>query len=110
MSRRIKSYTDQFKVSAIKLALNSESIYKPAKELSTPSSTLHTWVSTTKNIGEVAISINNGAITNTNVKEVTTKNLELKKRITRLEKEKAILKRRQSTSQQSLCEVWFYQE
>lgn len=93
MSRRIKSYTDEFKAGAIKLALGSGSIYGTAKELGIPSSTLHTWISKASNLGDVAISTTNGPTATVNVKEVITENLELKKRIARLEQEKAILKK-----------------
>lgn len=46
-----------------------------------------------KKIGQVEISTPNGKVNNVDISEVIDENLELKKRVARLEQEKAILKK-----------------
>lgn len=92
MSRQTRSYTDEFKEEAIKLALSSGLVSETAKSLGLPVATLHTWINKAKQGGEIAIS-KDGIVNNVNVTEVINENLELKKRINRLEQEKAILKK-----------------
>lgn len=48
MSRKVRSYTKEFKQEAIKLALQSPSVDNTAKELGIPGATLHVWVSKVK--------------------------------------------------------------
>ena len=93
MSRSIKSYTNEFKDESVKLALSSGSVSATARDLGIPLATMHTWVAKAKHSGEVAIPNANGVINNVNVTEVINENLELKKRVARLEQEKAILKK-----------------
>jgi len=93
MARENKRYTTEFKEGAIKLALNSVSVTRTAKDLGIPDATLHTWVNNAKASGQVAITTPNGVINNVNVADVIGENLELKKRVARLEQEKAILKK-----------------
>lgn len=47
--RKARSYTNEFKQSAVQLALHSSSITVAAKELGVPGATLHTWVGQFKN-------------------------------------------------------------
>lgn len=94
MSRSNKNYTNEFKESAIKLALNSVSISSAAKDLGVPEATMHTWVSNAKKSGNVPVSSKkDGIVNHVNVGQVVDENRELKKRIARLEQEKAILKK-----------------
>lgn len=55
--------------------------------------TLHTWLKRAKNSGKVPLTTADGVVNNINVGEVINENLELKKRVARLEQEKAILKK-----------------
>ena len=93
MSKSMKSYTSEFKESAIKLALNSVSISMAAKDLGVPEATMHTWVTKAKQAGKVSVASDDGIVNHVNVAEVIDENKELKKRIARLEQEKAILKK-----------------
>lgn len=88
-----KTYTNSFKREAIKLALESPSITGAAKSLGLPEATLHTWVRNAKNSGEQVITDSNGTVNHVNVTNIIDENRELKKRIARLEMEKAILKK-----------------
>lgn len=90
---RIRSYSDEFKKEAIKLALSSVSITSAAQDLGVPKATLHTWLNRARKSGQVTISGSDGVINNVNVASVIDENKELKKRIARLEQEKAILKK-----------------
>ena len=93
MARTNKSYTNEFKESAIKLAMSSVSITRTAKDLGIPEATLHTWVYKAKKSGQRAIPAADGVINNVNITAVISENLELKKRVARLEQEKSILKK-----------------
>lgn len=94
MSRpKPKSYTNEYIEGAVKLALGSVSVASAAKDLGIPVATLHTWLNKAKNSGKVSIKTVDGVVNNINVSEVINENLELKKRIARLEQEKAILKK-----------------
>ena len=93
MSKKNRCYTEELKQEAIKLALNSASITRTAKDLGIPDATLHTWVRNVKNSGEQKITAPNGKINSINVTDVINENLNLKKRVARLEQEKAILKK-----------------
>ena len=90
MTRRFRSYTDEFKQEAVKLAVNSVSISATAKELGVPDATLHTWVKKAKRSG-TCIMLSKG--TATNVNDLLEENKKLHKRLARLEQEKAILKK-----------------
>lgn len=92
-NKKHKSYTNEFKEGAIKLALNTGSVAQTAKELGIPEGTLHTWLHRAKQSGVVAIPAPSGVINNVNVTQIINENTELKKRISRLEQEKAILKK-----------------
>ena len=47
MTRKIRSYTEEFKQDAVSLALKSESICQTAKDLNIPEATLYSWVKNT---------------------------------------------------------------
>lgn len=93
MNRKNKSYTKEFKEEAIKLALDSPSVCSAAKDLGIPEATLHSWVGKAKASGKHAISGADGSVNHVNVGAVIAENRELKKRLSRLEQEKAILKK-----------------
>lgn len=44
MSKKVRSYTKEFKQEAITLALKSPSISRTATELGLPTATLHSWI------------------------------------------------------------------
>lgn len=88
-----KIYPKEFKQEAIKLALESPSITGTAKSLGIPEATLHTWVRKAKNSGEQIITKADGTINHVNVTNILDENKELRKRLARLEQEKAILKK-----------------
>lgn len=44
MSRKVRSYTKEFKQEAVTLALKSPSISRTATELGLPMATLHSWI------------------------------------------------------------------
>lgn len=93
MGRKIRSYTSEFKNEAVKLALDTASIGEAAKDLGIPVSTLHAWVKQS-NINPMEVKESNGTNEQKiNVKVLLDKNRELQKRISRLEQEKAILKK-----------------
>lgn len=62
-----KTYTNEFKREAIKLALESPSITGAAKSLGIPEATLHTWVRNARNSGEQVITDSNGIVNHVNV-------------------------------------------
>jgi transposase len=88
-----KIYPKEFKQESIKLALESPSITGTAKSLGIPEATLHTWVRNAKNSGEQLITKPDGTINHINVNNILDENRELRKRLARLEQEKAILKK-----------------
>ena len=93
MTKRFRSYSNEFKEEAVKLALSSPSVSSVAKELGIPDATLHTWVQKAKQSGNCISTAPDGVINNVNVNELLEKNKELQKKLTRLEQEKAILKK-----------------
>ncbi len=89
-----KTYPKKFKQEAIKLALESMSITGTTKSLGIPEATLHTsWVRNAKNSGEQLITKPDGTINHVNVTHILDENRKLRKRLARLEQEKAILKK-----------------
>lgn len=48
MTRKTRTYTQEFKDETVKLALSSESISAVAKELDIPAATLFSWISAAK--------------------------------------------------------------
>jgi transposase len=89
-----KTYPKEFKQEAIKLALESPSITGTAKSLGIQKQRyIHTWVRNAKNSGEQLITKPDGTINHVNVTHILDENRELRKRLARLEQEKAILKK-----------------
>lgn len=88
--RTFRHYTAEFKQEAVKLALASPSIGSAAKDLGLPEATLYNWVATAKKQGEV-ISVSSSEPMK--IGEIIKENQDLKKRLARLEQEKAILKK-----------------
>ncbi|MGI9214901.1 MAG: transposase [Gammaproteobacteria bacterium] len=88
-----KIYPKEFKQEAIKLSLESPSITGTAKSLGIPEATLHTWVRNAKNSGEQLTTKPDGTINHINVNNILDENRALRKRLARLEQEKAILKK-----------------
>lgn len=93
MSTNKRSYTDEFKQEAIKLAMDSLSVTGTAKSLGMPDATLHKWVRTARNSGEQSVKLFDGTVNNINVTDVLNENKLLKKKLARLEQEKTILKK-----------------
>jgi transposase len=93
MSKKVRKYTAEFKREAIKLALRSDSVTATAKELGMPDATLHTWVQKAKKQGDKNYVLPNGETGSVNVGDILTENRELRKRLTRAEQEKDILKK-----------------
>ena len=93
MTKKVKGYTAEFREEAIKLALDTSSICRAAKDLGIPVSTLHNWVNPSK--GSQVLSTNGTANGKPiiNLEQVLEKNRQLQKRIARLEQEKSILKK-----------------
>jgi|TARA_B100000315_G_C14105174_1_gene375604 transposase len=89
MKQANRQYTDEFKKEAVKLALNSISTKKAARDLGIPDATLATWVLKAKRSGELPLPSGQQI----NVASLIDENKLLKKRLTRLEEEKAILKK-----------------
>jgi transposase len=90
MTNKTRKYTPEFKREAIQLALNSPSVLSAAKDLGIPEATLHVWVQKAKRSGEAVDPATEQPI---NVGKVIEENQQLKKRLARLEQEKAILKK-----------------
>jgi len=90
MTKSTRSYTREFKREAVELALNSSSIVQAAKDLGMPEATLHTWVQKAKKMGEC---INPETDKPVHMGKLIEENQQLKKRLARLEQEKAILKK-----------------
>jgi transposase len=86
----MRSYTKEFKQEAIRLALNSSSVTGAAQDIGIPAATLHSWIYKAKQCGEVPSQTSSEPI---NVGDVIKENQELRKRLARLEQEKAILKK-----------------
>lgn len=93
MPRRVKVYTAEFKAEAIKLAQDSVSVSAAARDLEIPDATLHSWVSKAHQTGKCSVISSTGDINHVNVSELVNENKTLKKRLARLEQEKAILKK-----------------
>lgn len=93
MSRNVRKYTEEFKKEAVQLALKSENVNQAANALGVPIGTMYAWVEKAKASGITLVADSNGAINNVNVKNLIDENRELKKRLSRLEEEKAILKK-----------------
>lgn len=93
MVRTVKKYAEEFKSEAVQLALKSENVNQAAISLGIPIGTLYAWVEKAKASGVQIVANANGVVNNVNVKNLIDENRELKKRLSRLEEEKAILKK-----------------
>ncbi len=90
MSKSTRNYTPEFKREAVSLALNSPSVVQAARDLGIPEATLHTWVHKAKQMGEYTNPTTDKPV---HIGELIEENQQLKKRLARLEQEKAILKK-----------------
>ena len=92
--RRTRSYRSEFKQEAVNLALSSSSpVSITAKELGIPVATLHSWIYSAKLKGEYVVNDSEGSVNKVNAAELLAENKSLRKRLSRLEQEKAILKK-----------------
>ena len=92
MLKSNKRYSKEFKEEAIKFAMN-HSLRDAAKSLDIPLGTIGTWVSEAKNSGHAKVEDNDGKINHVNVKQILDENINLRKKVTKLEQEKSILKK-----------------
>jgi transposase len=93
MVRMLKTYTQEFKDEAVQFALKSENVNQAAISLGIPIGTLYAWVEKAKKSSVQVVADANGVVNHVNVKNLIDENRELKKRLSRLEEEKAILKK-----------------
>ena len=93
MVRKIRRHTKEFRNEAIQHALKSENVNQAAMALDIPVGTMYAWVIAAKKSGAVTVADSNGNVSSVNVKNLMDENRELKKRLSRLEEEKAILKK-----------------
>ncbi len=93
MVRTLRKYSKEFKQEAVNLALSYANVKHTAKELGIPAATLHEWVNKAKSSTNYVIEDDNGNIKKADVSKLMEENKELKKRLSRLEQEKAILKK-----------------
>lgn len=89
MSKSNKSYNKEFIKESVHYALTAVSIRQAAKDLGLPEATLHGWVKKAQLNGE-ALSPCGEPI---DVAKIMAEVCELRKQVTRLEQEKAILKK-----------------
>lgn len=94
VKRRTRTYSSEFKQEAVKLAISSPTpVSTTAKELGIPAATLHTWIHGSKLKGEYVVANAEGTTNKINMTELLAENKTLRKRLARLEQEKAILKK-----------------
>jgi len=102
MVRNVRKYTEEFKNEAVQLALKSENVNQAENALGVPIGAMYVWVEKAKVSDITTIADSNGTINNVNVKNLIDENRELKKRLSRLEEEKAILKKAATHEAQEL--------
>ena len=90
MTRAVRKYTKEFKQEAANLALKSPSVDSTAKELGIPTATLHSWVSTLKKKGNIAIIDENGG---KDMAALVEENRRLHKELAIAKEEREILKK-----------------
>ena len=93
MPRKTRKYTTEFKQEAVDLALSSSSVSDVAEQLGIPKGTLYTWIDSCKKVGIQSVENTNGKTSNVDVSKLIAENRELHKKLSRLEQEKAILKK-----------------
>jgi transposase len=89
MSKSNRSYSQEFIKESVYYALNAISITQAAKDLGIPEATLHGWVRKAKLNGD-AVTPSGEPI---DVSKMVDELRELRKQVSRLEQEKAILKK-----------------
>jgi transposase len=89
MSKINRSYNKEFVKESVKYALSAASISFAAKELGIPEATLHGWIKKARSHGEIDVA--SGEVID--VSQMTKELQELRKQVSRLEQEKAILKK-----------------
>ena len=93
VKRRTRSYGSEFKQEAVKLALSSTlPISITARELGIPEATLYSWIHKAKTSDKCPIKPDESSA-NVNTDQLLAENKTLRKRLARLEQEKAILKK-----------------
>jgi transposase len=93
MVRHLRQYSKAFKQESVSLALSYANVNQAAKELGIPGPTLHEWVNKAKSTGHCVIQGDDGSIKYADVGKLIDENKELRKRLSRLEQEKEILKK-----------------
>ena len=93
MVRNLRQYSKEFKQEAVGLALSYGNVNQAAKELGVPGPTLHEWVNKAKSMDNYVIQGADGHIKQADVGKLMEENKELRKRLSRLEQEKEILKK-----------------
>ncbi len=89
MSRKVKRYTNEFKLEAVNLALKSPSISEVAKELGVPIATLHGWINALKEKPPSSQQKSTG----TQMAALIEENRRLQKELARTKEEREILKK-----------------
>lgn len=93
MVRKLRRYSKEFKQKAVSFALSYANVNQAATELGIPSATLYEWANKAKSSGHYVIEDDKGNIKNADIAQLIDENKELRKRLSRLEQEKAILKK-----------------
>ena len=93
MVRNLRQYSKEFKQESVSLALSYGNVNQAAKELGIPGPTLHEWVHKAKSTGACVIQGEDGIIKHADLGKLMDENRELRKRLSRLEQEKEILKK-----------------
>lgn len=90
MTRKVRSYTKEFKQEAVNLALKSPSVAHTAKSLGVPVGSLHSWIYALKKKGAIT------QLPSDNIKDMATlieENRRLHKELAIAKEEKEILKK-----------------
>jgi len=90
MSRKVRSYTQEFKQEAVGLALKSPSLSRTAKELGLPTATLYSWIKQLKGKFVTKPSIPDGS---PDLAALIDENRRLHKELAIAREEKEILKK-----------------
>ena len=93
MVRTVRQYSKEFKEESVRLSLSYANVNQAAKELGIPGPTLHEWVNKAKSSGHRVIQGDDGSIQHADVGKLIDENRDLRKRLSRLEQEKEILKK-----------------
>ncbi len=94
MMKKVRSYTSEFKAEATQLAIASGNVDHTAKELGIPAPTLHNWVAkSANNENPASIEREKNSTPKAKVADLMAEIKSLKKKLSRVEQEKAILKK-----------------